>query len=137
MTVSNNLYIDAVIVKGESKTHSVSIQQRTEDGLNFEPFDLSDYYIKFKVLGSATLDALVLIEKDITQSSDIDTVGNIEDAANGLFNFTITAKDTAELGIGKFPIAIQVCDIETNEVVFTLTEGGYKGEFSKLQIIQV
>lgn len=137
MTVSNNLYIDAVIVKGETKTHSVSIQQKTEDGQSFEPFDLSDYYIKFKVLGSATLDALTLIEKDITQSSDPETIGNIEDASNGLFNFTITAEDTDTLGIGKFPISIQVCDIDTDDVLFTLTEGGYKGEFNKIQVIQV
>ena len=35
MTVSDNYYIDAVVVRGESKTHSVSINQKTEDGCNF------------------------------------------------------------------------------------------------------
>ena len=132
MTVSDNYYIDAVVVRGESKTHSVSINQKTEDGLSFEPFDLSDYYIRFRVLGSATLDALVLIEKNITQVSDENEEGIITDASNGQL-----AEDTNTLGIGKFPISIEVMDADTEEPVFTLTEGGYQGEFNKLQITEV
>ena len=137
MTVSDNYYIDAVVIRGESKTHSVSINQKTEDGLNFEPFDLSNYYIRFRVLGSATLDALVLLEKNITQTSDEDEEGIITDASNGQFQFHITAEDTNTLGTGKFPISIEVMDADTEEPVFTLTEGGYQGEFNKIQIVEV
>lgn len=137
MTVSNNLYIDAVIVKGESKTFSVAIEQKTEDGQDFEPFDLSNYSVKFKVLGSATLDALTLIEKDISQISDYEVDGSITSSTNGEFAFTITKEDTEKLGVGKFPISLQVCELDTGEPLFTLTEGGYNGEFNKLQIVEV
>lgn len=137
MTVSNNLYIDAVIVKGESKTFSVAIEQKTEDGQGFEPFDLSNYSVKFKVLGSATLDALILIEKDISQISDYEVDGSITSSTNGEFAFTITKEDTEKLGVGKFPISLQVCELDTGEPLFTLTEGGYNGEFNKLQIVEV
>lgn len=137
MTVLNNLYIDAVIVKGESKTFSVAIEQKTEDGQGFEPFDLSNYSVKFKVLGSATLDALTLIEKDISQISDYEVDGSITSSTNGEFAFTITKEDTEKLGVGKFPISLQVCELDTGEPLFTLTEGGYNGEFNKLQIVEV
>ena len=136
MTVSDNYYIDAVIVRGTSKTHSVSINQKTEDGQAFEPFDLSDYYIRFRVLGSATADALVLLEKIITQASDEDVDGIITDASNGQFQFHITAEDTNTLGTGKFPISIEVMDADTDESLFVLTEGGYQGEFNKIQIVE-
>lgn len=137
MTIANNLYIDAVVIKGSPRTFTVSINQLAENQTEFEPFDLSEYYIRFRVLGSATADALVLIEKNITQSSDENTTGIITAASNGQFSFVITEEDTDVLGVGKFPISLEIMDIETDGLVHMLTEGGYNGEFNKLQVVQV
>ena len=131
------LFIDAAIVKGVGKTFSCSIQHRNETDTEFEPLDLSPYAIRFRVLGSATANAKVLVEHIITQYTDQDVDGNIFDPSNGQFSFTITAGDTEVLGIGKRPITIELLDVDTLEYVDTLTEGGETGEFNKIYIVQV
>lgn len=142
------LFIDAAIVSGTTKPFSVSINTKmSEDdtsasfilhnGEKFLPFDLSNYSIKFKILGSATADAEVLVEHLITQNSDIEIDGQITDAVNGQFTFTVTAEDTNIVGLGQHPIMLELVDIDTLAHFFTLTEGGKNGEFSKIFIVQV
>lgn len=137
MATSENLYIDAVIIQGISKTYSVSITQKTENGLGFEPLDLDPYSIRFTVLGSATANAEILLQKFITQNTDNDTVGRITDASNGEFSFSITGDESNTLGLGKFPIRLELLDAVTLNNVYTLTEGAYNGEFNKIQIVQI
>lgn len=139
MATNEGLFIDAVIVKGTKRTFLVTINQKTEDltSKTFEPLDLDPYSIKLTVLGSATADAKVLLQKVITQNTDNDTIGRIVDSSNGQFTFTFTAQETINLGLGNFPIMLELVDPETLENQFTLTEGGYKGEFNKIQIVQV
>lgn len=139
MATNEGLFIDAVIVKGTKRTFLTTINQKTEDltSETFEPLDLDPYSIRLTVLGSATADAKVLLQKVITQNTDNDTVGRIVDSSNGQFTFTFTAEETVSLGLGKFPIMLELVDPETLENQFTLTEGGYKGEFNKIQIVQV
>lgn len=137
MTTFDGLYIDAVVVKGTSKTFSVSIQQRTENEQGFEPFDLSNYSVKFSVMGSPVADGAVLLEKIITTNTDIDEEGNIDNPTEGQFSFTITTADTNTLGLGKFPIMLEILDAASLTHEFTLTEGGYKGEFNALQIVEI
>ena len=142
-TLDNQLYIDAVVVKGVGRTFSMGIKQVTEESANedraqFEALDLSPYSVRFKVLGSATGDGEVLINKLITQTSNPDEEGIIEEPSSGEFTFTITAEDTNVLGLGSFPIMIQLVDMDSLNVIYTLTEGGIaQGEFNRIQIVKV
>lgn len=146
------MYIDAVVVKGEGKSFSVQINT-VKDGAttnltvnDFVPFPLSGYddngdafaySVIFRVLGAPTADAEVLVEHLITENSDMEVDGQIDNPTNGQFTFTINKDDTDTLGLGKFPIQIILVDAESLIPQFTLTEGGEKGEFSKIQIVQV
>lgn len=130
------MYIDAVVVLGETKGFSCSIQVNT-NASNFVPLDLNNYAVQFRVMGAPTADAEVLVEHIITQNTDIETQGQINNPANGEFTFVITAEDTVKLGIGNHPIQLRLLNAEDLEPEYTLTEGGEKGEFSKLQIVQV
>ena len=137
MSTTNGLYIDAVIIKGASRTFSVSINQKTENEQDFEPFDLSNYAIKFSVMGSPVADGEVLLEKIITTNSDEETIGIIDNPTNGEFLFTISASDTNDLGLGKFPIKIEILDATSLTVEHVLTEGNQGGEFNAIQIVEI
>lgn len=137
MTTLDGLFIDAVVVKGSTKSFTVSINQRNETDTGFEPLDLSNYLVRFSILGAPTADSKVLIEHLITTNSNINTGGIINNPTNGEFTFTVTADDTNSIGLGKFPIKIELLDPESEEVEILLTEGGYGGEFNAIQIVQV
>ena len=137
MPTTDGLYIDAVIVKGSKRTFTVSIETLNEDGVTFSPLDLNSYSVRFSVLGAATADAKVLLQKVITQNTSADDTGIIYDPNNGAFSFTVTAEDTNTLGLGKFPMMLELLNATTLDVEFTLTEGAYQGEFNKIQIVQV
>ena len=130
-------YIDAVLVKGQTKGFSVSIQTDEEGNGIFTPLDLSDYAIRFRIMGSATLDGKVLVEHILTQNTDIETIGQIDDAANGQFTFVVNAEDQDVVGLGIHPISIEILDAASLEPDFTLTEGGLRGEFNKIHIVEV
>lgn len=130
------MFIDAVVIKGQGRSFSCSIEYN-ENADIFKPFDLTDYNIRFRVMGAPTADAQVIVEHLITQVSDIDMDGQITNAENGEFCFTITKEDTQKLGLGNKPIMVDILDIETNDVVYTLTEGNVRNEFSRIQVVQV
>lgn len=131
------MFIDAVILYGQSKNFSVSVNVLDEETGEFVPFDLSDYAVSFKILGSPTANAEVLVEHIITETSDLDEDGQITDAQNGQFTFNVTAEDTATIGLGQHPIKIDIVDSESLDLEFTLTEGGKDGEFNKIYIVQI
>lgn len=143
------MFIDAVCIYGETRQFTTSLftlatgeegegtSYVVRNGQNFVPLDLSDFSIRFKVLGSATADAEVLVEHLITQLSDIETDGQITNAANGEFTFTVTAEDTRTLDLGQHPIMLELVDVDTLTHIDTITEGGKNGEFNKLYIVQV
>jgi len=136
-TLDNQLYIDAVIVKGIGRTLTVSIKHKNESGDDFEAFDLRPYEIRFRVLGSADGDGVILIEKIIAEDTDESTIGRITNGEGGEFSFTITADDTHFLGLGGKPITLELLNQETRELVYNLTEGGVaQGEFSKITIVR-
>lgn len=130
-------FIDAVVLKGQKRKFTVSIEMRDETTQDFVPFDLTPYSIRFRVMGAPTADAAVLVEHILTQASDVEVDGRITNAQNGEFTFTITAEDTLKLGLGKKPIMIDIIMNDTQELVHTLTEGGANGEFNKIFIVQV
>lgn len=130
-------FLDAVLIKGENKKFSVSIETTEDNGVTFKPLDLSNFSIRFRVLGAPTSDAKILVEHIITQNSDMETIGVIDDAANGQFIFALTAEETNKLGLGAFPISLALLDAASLDHVFTLTEGAWNGEFSKIRIVQV
>lgn len=130
-------FIDAVILKGQGRQFTSSIQIRDDQNLDFVAFDLSPYVIRFRVMGSPAADSDVVVEHIISQISDIEDTGQITNAEAGEFTFSITAEETNLLGLGKKPIMIDILDGETNSLVYTLTEGGARGEFNKIFIVQV
>lgn len=131
------MYIDAVIIKGETRSFTSSINIKNEDETDFLPFDLTDYSVEFRVMGAPTADAEVLLSKIITQNTDEDIEGRITDAEYGQFTFTVTDENTQTLGLGKFPIQLRILNADTLEHIFTLTEGGLNGEFNAITIVQV
>lgn len=142
-TLNEQLYIDTVVVKGTKRIFSVKIDQEAtpeekQQGVDWTALDLSLINVRFRVLGSAEGNGIILIEKIITQSSDEDTIGTIADPASGEFTFTITVDDTEKLGLGSFPIIIELLDVQTGEVIHTLTEGGIaNAEFNKITVVRV
>lgn len=130
------MFIDATVIKGSNRTFTVSV---THDpgGNKEEPVDLSTFKILFKVLGSPTADAKVLVLHEITQSSDEKVDGRITSAKEGQFSFTITKEDTNLLGLGDHPIMMELVDIVDGSVAAILGEGGTRGEFNKINIVQV
>lgn len=142
------MFIDAAIVYGQSKTFSTSLyvvmdeddttsDYIVKDGTKFVPLDLTEYSIKFKIMGAATANASVLVEHLITQVSDLEVDGQITNATNGEFSFTVSAEDTIKVGLGKHPIMLELVDVNTLDHQFTLTEGGQNGEFNKIFVVQV
>lgn len=140
-TQSKHLFIDAVVVYGIGRTFTGTLNQATEETKDsttpeFEPMDLSDLVIRFRVLGSAHGDGAILLEKVITSDTDVAEIGVIEEPTSGEFSFTITAEDTKTLGLGNKPITLELLDADSLELVALLTEGGSnQGEFSRLQIV--
>lgn len=130
-------FIDAVVVKGTTKPFTASIQVRNDQNNGFEPFDLSDYAVRFRVMGAPTADAKVLLERVITQNTDPEAYGVISNPEGGEFIFAITAEDTRKLGLGEHPIMLELLDAASLEPEFVLTEGGLKGEFDTIRIVQV
>ena len=144
-TLDEQLYIDAVVVYGTKRIFSVKINQ-TIDPENppedptakWDTLDLSDYNVRFRVLGSAEGNGVILIEKVITQTSDDDEVGIIEEPTTGEFTFVITAEETEILGIGSRPITLELLDVQSGEVMHVLTEGGVaNAEFNKITVVRV
>lgn len=131
------MYINATITYGLGKSYSCSIETTENNGVSFTPLDLNLFAIRFKVLGSPTADAKVLIEHIITQNTSEEDGGQIYDPDNGKFSFTITKEDTFKLGLGHFPIAIDLLDGETEEYVDTITQGKEGEEFNKVHIVEV
>lgn len=131
------MFIDAVIVKGNAKNFSVTINVFDENENAFVPLDLNPYAIQFRVLGAPTADAKVLAEHIITQNTEINIDGQITNAEQGEFTFNITKEDTKKLGLGKFPIQINMLDADTLQHEFTLTEGAENDEFNCIRIVQV
>lgn len=129
------MFIDATVIKGQKTVKSCTIKKKSLT--EFIPFDLTNYNLRFQVLGAPTADAKVLVEHIITQVSDPDVDGQITDAVNGKFEFVITAEDTETIGLGKKPIKIDFLDVDTNEFIDSLTFGGLNGEFNKIQVVQV
>ncbi len=130
-------FIDAVVVKGKSKVFTASLQVRDSQDTGFEPLDLSNYAVAFRIMGAPTGDAKVLVEHIITQNTDVNEDGLITNPEGGEFSFVVTAEDTHKVGLGEHPIMIELLDATSLEPEFLLTEGGLRGEFNSIRIVQV
>lgn len=129
-------YINATCIKGQRNSFTVSIEIN-DNASDFSPLDLNNYAICFQVLGSPTADAKVLIEKIITQNTDIEELGQIDDPNNGGFTFVISKADTNLLGLGKFPIKLDLLDATSLALIYSLTIGDENNEFNAIRVVQV
>lgn len=130
-------YIDATCIKGQKNIFSSTIEITEDNGVSFVPFDLNAYSVRFRVLGAPTADAKTLIEKIITQNTDIEVIGQIDNPSNGSFTFTITKDDTDILGLGKFPIKLDLLDAASGSEIYSLTLGDERSEFNVIRVVQV
>lgn len=87
----NSSTLELRIKKGESLGFSFTLSQ------NGSPIDLTGKSILFQVRADIVDDGEFLINKTITTSSDIETVGNINDATHGGFIIAVTSSETASL----------------------------------------
>lgn len=131
------MFIDAKVISGTGRTFACTIQEKDTTDTIFNPMDLSEYAIRFRILGSSTADGVVLVEHIITQNSDMETDGQIYNPTQGEFGFTVTKEDTQLLGIGKRPITLELLDADDLSYIDTITQGGKNGEFNVINIIQV
>lgn len=129
-------YIDAICIKGQKNLFTASIELN-DNAEEFTPMDLNNYSIRIQILGAPTADAKVLIEKIITQNTEIEEVGQIDDPNNGCFTFTINKKDTNILGLGRFPIKIDLLDAASLSLVYSLTIGDENNEINAIRVVQV
>lgn len=129
-------YIDATCVKGQNNPFTASIEIN-DNASEFSPLDLNDYAIRLRILGAPTADAKVLIEKIITQNTDIETLGRIDDPNNGAFTFVVNKADTNSLGLGKFPIQLTLLDATSLAEVYVLNIGDENNEFNAIRVVQV
>lgn len=132
------IYLDAVFIYGQTKAYTVSIKVKNDNETSFVPLDLSNYFVRFRVLGSPEFDAEVLVEHLITQNTDYETYGQIYEPSSGEFSFALTDEETKKLGKGNFPCDISLMTAD-DEALFvqSLTEGSQGKEFSKIRIVQV
>ena len=130
-------YIDATCIKGQKNIFSSTIEITEANGVSFVPFDLNAYSVRFRVFGAPTADAKTLIEKIITQNTDIEVIGQIDNPSNGSFTFTITKDDTNILGLGKFPIKLDLLDAASGSEIYSLTLGDERSEFNAIRVVQV
>lgn len=130
-------FIDATCIKGQLNVFSSTIEVTEDDGNTFAPLDLNNFTVRLRVLGAPTADAKVLIEKMITQNSDIETLGQIDNPNNGSFTFAITKDDTNKLGLGKFPVKLDLLDAGSGTEVYSLTLGDERSEFNAIRVVQV
>lgn len=130
-------YIDATCIKGQKNIFSSTIEITEDNGVSFVPFDLNAYSVRLRVLGAPTADAKILIEKVITQNTDIEVIGQIDNPSNGSFTFTITKDDTDILGLGKFPIKLDLLDAASGSEIYSLTLGDERSEFNSIRVVQV
>ena len=130
-------YIDATCIQCQKNIFSSTIEITEDNGVSFVPFDLNAYSVRFRVLGAPTADAKTLIEKIITQNTDIEVIGQIDNPSNGSFTFTITKDDTDILGLGKFPIKLDLLDAASGSEIYALTLGEERSEFNAIRVVQV
>lgn len=130
-------FIDATCIKGQLNVFSSTIEVTEDNGNTFAPLDLNNFTVRLRVLGAPTADAKVLIEKMITQNSDIETLGQIDNPNNGSFTFAITKDDTNKLGLGKFPVKLDLLDAGSGMEVYSLTLGDERSEFNAIRVVQV
>lgn len=129
-------YIDATCIKGQNNPFTASIELN-DNAEEFTPMDLNNYSIRMQILGAPTANAKVLIEKIITQNTDLEELGQIDDPNNGCFTFVINKSDTGKLGLGKFPIKIDILDAASLSLVYSLTLGDENNEFNAIRVVQV
>lgn len=129
-------YIDCTVIKGQNKAHRCVIEA-LDELKEFQPLDLNDYAVQFRVMGAPTANAKVLVEHIITQNTDLETEGQITNPENGEFVFIISAEDTEILGLGSHPIQLNLLDADSLEIATNLTEGNTKAEFNRINIVQV
>lgn len=130
-------FIDATCIKGQLNVFSSTIEVTEDGGQTFNPLNLNNFIVRFRVLGAPTADAKILIEKMITQNSDTDEIGQIDDPNNGSFVFAITKDDTNKLGLGKFPVKLDLLDAGSGSEVYSLTIGDERSEFNCIRVVQV
>lgn len=129
-------YIDATCIKGQKNPFTASIELN-DNAEEFTPMDLNNYSIRLRILGAPTADAKVLIEKIITQNTDIEELGQIDDPNNGCFTFVINQQDTNKLGLGKFPVKLDILDAASLSLVYSLNLGDENNEMNAIRIVQV
>ena len=129
-------YIDATCIRRQNNPFTAAIEIN-DNASEFSPLDLNNYAIRFQVLGSPTADATVLFEKIITHNTVIEELGQIDDPNNGRFTFVISKADTNLLGLGKFPIKLDLLDATSLALIYSLTIGDENNEFNAIRVVQV
>lgn len=135
MNEEKNRYLNPMFIIGKGGDYSITIEEfdlDTDDYLN--PMNLQGCSIELKVLGSTNQNAKVLLEKNITMESNIETVGQILNPETGEFILHFTPEDTNNLGVNRFPFTLRIYDSMHNELV-DLSSMNTGNEFNSIDIV--
>jgi len=80
------------------------------------PLDLSDYTIKFQVKNDPYVEVEPLIDKEITTTSDINTVGQITSPSLGEWQVRLTEADTC-IPTGEYYLIIFLNQGTTKDII--------------------
>lgn len=104
--------------QGTSRSYEFTINSK-DDLDEIIPFDLTEYEVLFQVKSGYYESLPALIEKNITLTSDRNTVGDINEPTEGKFNVWIDYDDYKELSPGEYPLIIHLVQ---NEQMFNISK---------------
>lgn len=103
------------INQGCPRGFGFTIKQKiyNEDEVTYTPLDLTGLEVEFLVKKAPYYKLPSLIEKYITEATDLADVGQITDASNGKFYVQITLQDSIKLPPGEYALMIRIIDKDT------------------------
>lgn len=108
--MANREYLKVCVKQGEEKNISFKITT------NNSPLYLGEYSIKFQVKAAPLEKAVPLIDKLITTTSDINTVGQINQPELGTVTVHLTKKDTS-FPTGEYSLIIALVGYNYEDII--------------------
>lgn len=108
--MANSHQLKLHVKQGEVISKSFTIKQ---DGV---PLDLTDYQIKFQVKKAPYEKQEPVVDKTITSTSDINTVGQITQPSDGKWQVRLLKEDTS-LPVSEYYLIIYLVNGATEDIV--------------------
>lgn len=108
--MANREYLKVCVKQGEEKNISFKITT------NNSPLYLGDYSIKFQVKATPLEKAIPLVDKLITTTSDMNTIGQINQPELGVVTVHLTKEDTS-FPTGEYSLIIALVSDNYEDII--------------------